>query len=227
LGTLLSIGIPHRIEAYDNSHHQGMDAVSGMVVFTDGRPDRKEYRKYKIQTTADGDDYQAMREVIYRRYFRVLNEGLPPADLILVDGGKGQIGVVKEVLESLNFQIPVVGMVKDDKHRSSHLIDGRDFEEFKLQKTSTVFQLLTRIQDEVHRFVIGFHRQQSQKRNLSSILDEIPGVGPKRKLQLIQKFGTLERMLEASDEEYMKLGFAPGIVSRLRIFLSEELTPKM
>jgi excinuclease ABC subunit C len=226
LGTLLSIGIPHRIEAYDNSHHQGQDTVSGMVVFTDGRPDKKQYRKYKIKTTSEGDDYQAMREVIYRRYFRVLNEGLPPADLIIIDGGKGQVNAAMEVLKALGFDIPVVGLVKDDKHRTSHLLDGRDYEEFKLKKTSTVFQLLTRIQDEVHRFVVGFHQQTSQKRTLTSILDEIGGVGPKRKRLMIQNFGTLERMLAATDEEYKTLGFRPELIARIKKFIGEELSQK-
>ena len=224
LGTLLNIGIPHRIEAYDNSHHQGQDTVSGLVVFTDGRPDKKQYRKYKIKTTQDGDDYQAMREVIYRRYFRVLNEGLPAADLILIDGGVGQVGAAREVLLSLGFgDLPVVGLVKDDRHRTSHLYDGRDGEAIHLKKTSNTFMLLTKIQDEVHRYVVGFHHQQTKKRNLTSILDEIPGVGPRRKKILIQKFQTLEKMLSASDEEYEKLRFPPGIVARIRLFLTEEL----
>ena len=223
LGELLSIPTPHRIEAYDNSHHQGMDAVSAMVVFTDGRPDKNGYRKYKIKTTADGDDYQAMREVIYRRYFKVLNEGLPPADLIVIDGGKGQVNVVKDVLSALNFQIPVVGLVKDKKHRTSFLLDGRDFEEVKLNKSDHVFALLTRIQDEVHRFVLSFHHQSGQKRQLTSILDEIPGIGPKRKQSLIQNFGSLERMLEATDSQYEALGFTPAIVARIRIIIKEEL----
>ena len=126
LGEVLNIPTPHRIEAFDNSHHQGMDAVSAMVVFTDGRPDKKQYRKYKIQTTSDGDDYQAMREVIYRRYFKVLNEDLPAPDLIVIDGGKGQVAIAQEVLSSLNMTIPVVGLVKDEKHRTSFLLDGRD-----------------------------------------------------------------------------------------------------
>ena len=227
LGTLLSIGIPHRIEAYDNSHHQGQDTVSAMVVFTDGRPDKKQYRKYKIKTTTDGDDYQAMREVIYRRYFRVLNDGLPPADLIVIDGGAGQVNVVREVLLSLGFgELPVIGLVKDDRHRTSHIYDGRDGEEIKFKLTSNVGLLLAKIQEEVHRYVIGFHKQQSQKRNLTSILDEIPGVGPRRKKILIQEFQTLEKMLAAPDEAYEKLKFPPAVVSRIRTFIGEELAKK-
>lgn len=226
LGEILSIPTPHRIEAFDNSHHQGMDAVSAMIVFTDGRPDKKQYRKYKITTTADGDDYQAMKEVIYRRYFRVLNEGLPTPDLIVIDGGKGQVKVAQDVLESLNMQIPVVGLVKDEKHRTSFLLDGRDMEEIKLPTRSNVFQLLTRIQDEVHRFVIGFHHQSHQKRNLTSILDEIPGIGPKRKRLLIQNYGSLEKMLAADDESYEKLGFSPALISRIKVFIGEEIQKK-
>lgn len=226
LGELLSIPTPHRIEAFDNSHHQGMDAVSAMVVFTDGRPDKKQYRKYKITTTSDGDDYQAMKEVIYRRYFRVLNEGLPTPDLIVIDGGKGQVKVAQDVLSSLNMQIPVVGLVKDEKHRTSFLLDGRDMEEIKLPTKSNVFQLLTRIQDEVHRFVIGFHHQSHQKRNLTSVLDEIPGIGPKRKRLMIQHFGSLENMLAAEDQAYEKLGFSPALISRIKLFIEEELQKK-
>lgn len=226
LGELLSIPTPHRIEAFDNSHHQGMDAVSAMVVFTDGRPDKKQYRKYKITTTSDGDDYQAMKEVIYRRYFRVLNEGLPAPDLIVIDGGKGQVKVAQDVLSSLNMQIPVVGLVKDEKHRTSFLLDGRDMEEIKLPTKSNVFQLLTRIQDEVHRFVIGFHHQSHQKRNLTSVLDEIPGIGPKRKRLMIQHFGSLENMLAAEDQAYEKLGFSPALISRIKLFIEEELQKK-
>jgi len=226
LGEFLKIPMPHRIEAYDNSHHQGMDAVSAMVVFTDGRPDKKEYRKYKINSTDEGDDYQAMREVIYRRYFKVLNEGLPTADLIVIDGGIGQVNVVKEVLQTLNMTIPVIGLIKDEKHRTAALLDGRDLKVHKLEKSANIFQLLTRIQDEVHRFVLSFHHQARQKRQLTSILDEIPGVGEKRKRLLIQNFGSLEKMLEATDKEYQSLGFSLEAVNRIRLFIREELSFK-
>ena len=226
LGVLLKIPTPHRIEAYDNSHHQGMDTVSAMVVFTDGRPDKKQYRKYKIKTTASGDDYQAMREVIYRRYFKVLNEGLPTADLIVIDGGIGQVKAVKEVLQSLNFEIPLIGLVKDDKHRTSHLLDGRNFEICKPPKTGAAFRLLTRVQEEVHRFVLSFHVSTSKKRALTSILDEIPGIGPKRKRLLTQNFGSLERMLQATDQEYQSLGFNLELIHRIKGFLEAELAQK-
>ncbi|MGL4337662.1 MAG: excinuclease ABC subunit UvrC [Turicibacter sp.] len=223
LGDLLYIPLPHRIEAFDNSHLSGVDLVSGMVVFTDGKPDKKEYRKYKITSTTEGDDYQAMKEVIYRRYFRVLNENLPAPDLIIIDGGKGQVNIAKEVLDTLNMKIPVIGLIKDDKHRTNAILDGRDMEIISLKKSTNVFQLLTRIQDEVHRFVIGFHQHTHQKRNLTSILDEIGGVGPKRKQQLLQNFGTLERMLEASDQEYKTLGFPEDIIARVKSFIRTEL----
>ena len=223
LGDLLYIPTPHRIEAFDNSHISGVDPVSAMVVFTDGRADKKQYRKYKIKTAHNGDDYQAMREVVYRRYFKVLNENLPRPDLIIIDGGKGQVGVAQEVLDSLNMQIPVIGLVKDSKHRTDAILDGRDMEVIKLKKSLNVFKLLTRIQDEVHRFAITFHQQSHQKRNLTSVLDEIPGVGEKRKQKLIKNFKTLEKMLEASDEDYARLGFSLAVVKRIRIFISEEL----
>ena len=167
-----------------------------------------------------------MKEVIYRRYFRVLNEGLPTPDLIVIDGGKGQVKVAQDVLSSLNMKIPVVGLVKDEKHRTSFLLDGRDMEEIKLPTQSNVFQLLTRVQDEVHRFVIGFHHQSHQKRNLTSVLDEIPGIGPKRKRLMIQHFGSLENMLAAEDEAYEKLGFGPALISRIKLFIEEELQKK-
>ncbi len=223
LGDLLYIPLPHRIEAFDNSHISGVDPVSAMVVFTDGRADKRQYRKYKIKSTTVGDDYQAMREVVYRRYFKVLNEDLPRPDLVIIDGGKGQVSVAQEVLDSLGLQIPVIGLVKDDKHRTDAILDGRDMELIKLKKSTNVFGLLTRIQDEVHRFAITFHQQTHQKRNLTSVLDEIPGIGEKRKHKLLQNFKTLENMLKASDEDYARLGFTPALISRVKLFISEEL----
>ena len=169
-----------------------------------------------------------MIEVVYRRYFKVLNEGLPAPDLIVMDGGKGQVRVAMEVLASLNLAIPVVGLVKDERHRTSILLDGRDMEEIDLKKKgrANVFNLLTRIQDEVHRFVLSFHHQSSKNRQLTSILDEIPGIGPKRKRVLIQNFGSLEKMLEADDQQYQQLGFSNELISRIKLFISEELQKK-
>ena len=208
LGRLLGIATPQRIEAYDNSHHAGQDAVSAMVVFKNGKPAKKEYRKYKIKLADTKDDYGMMKEVIYRRYFKVLNEDLQPADLIVVDGGIGQIRVVKEVLSALSFdELPVIGLVKDDKHRTRALIDGRSEQEIPFTPDDRVaFNLLAQIQEEVHRFVISFHRSSHSNRAFTSILDDIPGVGTKRKEILVKEFKTIGRMLGATDEEYSKLG---------------------
>jgi len=208
LGRLLDIAPPSRIEAYDNSHHAGQDAVSAMVVFKDGKPAKQEYRKFKIRVADTMDDYGMMKEVIYRRYSKVLSENLRPADLIVVDGGIGQIRVVKDVLISLNFNdVIVVGLVKDDKHRTRALIDSRTEQEMSFTPAERVaFNLLTQIQEEVHRFVISFHRSSHSKRSFTSALDNIPGVGVKRKEILVREFKTISRMLAASHDEYAKLG---------------------
>ena len=218
LGHLLGIDPPQRIEAYDNSHHAGQDAVSAMVVFKNGKPAKKEYRKYKIKIADTKDDYGMMKEVIYRRYFKVLNEDLQPADLIVVDGGIGQIRVVKEVLSSLSFdELLVVGLVKDDKHRTRALIDGRNEQEILFSADNRVaFNLLAQVQEEVHRFVITFHRASHSKRTFTSMLDDIPGVGIKRKEILVKEFKTTERMLSASDEEYSKLGIPVKLAQTIK-----------
>ena len=224
LGRLLGIDAPQRIEAYDNSHHAGQDAVSAMVVFKNGKPAKKEYRKYKIKLADTKDDYGMMKEVIYRRYFKVLNEGLQSADLIVVDGGIGQMRVVQEVLATLGFgNLLVVGLVKDDKHRTRALIDGRDEQEIPFTSDDRVaFSLLAQIQEEVHRFVISFHRASHSKRTFTSILDDIPGIGLKRKEVIVKEFKTIERMLKASDEEYSKL----GIPVKLALTIKEHLISK-
>ena len=224
LGRLLGINTPQRIEAYDNSHHAGQDAVSAMVVFKNGKPAKKEYRKYKIKLADTKDDYGMMKEVIYRRYFKVLNEDLQPADLIVVDGGVGQIRVVKEVLSSLSFtELPVVGLVKDDKHRTRALIDGRNEKELPFTPDDRVaFNLLTQIQEEVHRFVINFHRQAHSSRAFTSILDDIPGVGTKRKEVLVKEFKTIKQMLSASDEEYSKLGIPAKLAQTIKEHLARQ-----
>lgn len=214
LGRLLGVVPPQRIEAYDNSHHAGQDAVSAMVVFKNGKPAKQEYRKYKIKLAQSLDDYGMMKEVIYRRYFKVLNEGLQPADLIVVDGGIGQLRVVKEVLESLGFtDLLVVGLVKDDKHRTRALIDGRDEQEILFTSDDRVaFRLLAQIQEEVHRFVISFHRASHSNRAFTSRLDGIPGIGAKRKEVLMKELKTIQRMIEASDEVYAKIGIPAKLV---------------
>lgn len=182
LGNAMNIPTPIRIESFDNSNIMGTNPVAAMVVFIDGKPARKEYRKYKIKTVNGPDDYASMREVIYRRYSRVIREGLPLPDLILIDGGKGQVDVAKDVLENqLGIDIPIAGMVKNDKHKTNELLFGTDLAVVPLERNSPEFFLLQRIQDEVHRFAITFHRQLRSKNSFASRLDEIEGLGPKRK----------------------------------------------
>lgn len=196
LGNAMNIAIPLRIESFDNSHIFGADAVSAMVVFIDGKPSKKDYRKYKIQVAAKHDDYGAMREVIRRRYTRVLRDGLPLPDLIVIDGGKGQMEVAREILEDeLGLDIPIAGLAKDDKHQTSQLLYGSPPEIIPLKRTSEAFYLLQRIQDEVHRFAITFHRQLHEKNAITSVLDEIEGIGPKRKQQLLKQFGSVKKFV--------------------------------
>lgn len=182
LGKILGIPTPHRIEAFDNSNIHGADPVSAMVVFIDGKPEKKEYRKYKVKTVEGPDDYESMREVVRRRYTRVLKEKLPLPDLIIIDGGKGHLAAARDVLENeLGLDIPLAGLAKDDKHRTSELIMGNPPQVVPLARNSQEFYLLQRIQDEVHRFAVTFHRQTRGKTMLRSVLDDIPGVGEKRK----------------------------------------------
>ncbi|WP_433954348.1 excinuclease ABC subunit UvrC [Bacillus safensis] len=207
LGDALNIYMPYRIEAFDNSNIQGADPVSAMVVFQDGKPYKKEYRKYKIKTVSGPDDYASMREVIRRRYTRVLKDELPLPDLILIDGGKGQINAAIDVLENeLNLSVPVAGLVKDEKHRTSNLMMGDTLEIVALERNSHAFYLLQRIQDEVHRFAISFHRQLRGKNAFQSILDDVPGIGEKRKKQLLKHFGSVKKMKEASIQDFQEAG---------------------
>ncbi|MDI4570974.1 excinuclease ABC subunit UvrC [Bacillus altitudinis] len=207
LGDALNIYMPYRIEAFDNSNIQGADPVSAMVVFQDGKPYKKEYRKYKIKTVEGPDDYASMREVIRRRYTRVLKDELPLPDLILIDGGKGQINAAIDVLENeLNLSVPVAGLVKDEKHRTSNLMMGDTLEIVALERNSQAFYLLQRIQDEVHRFAISFHRQLRGKNAFQSILDDVPGIGEKRKKQLLKHFGSVKKMKEASIQDFQEAG---------------------
>lgn len=207
LGDALNIYMPYRIEAFDNSNIQGADPVSAMVVFQDGKPYKKEYRKYKIKTVEGPDDYASMREVIRRRYTRVLKDELPLPDLILIDGGKGQINAAIDVLENeLNLSVPVAGLVKDEKHRTSNLMMGDTLEIVALERNSQAFYLLQRIQDEVHRFAISFHRQLRGKNAFQSILDDVPGIGEKRKKQLLKHFGSVKKMKEASIQNFQDAG---------------------
>ncbi|MDR0138138.1 excinuclease ABC subunit UvrC [Metabacillus idriensis] len=207
LGEKMGIYTPARIEAFDNSNIQGTDPVSAMIVFIDGKPAKKEYRKYKIKTVQGPDDYESMREVVRRRYTRVLKEELPLPDLIIIDGGKGHLAAAQDVLENeLGLSIPVAGLVKDEKHRTSNLMIGSPPTVIELERNSQEFYLLQRIQDEVHRFAITFHRQTRGKTAFQSILDDIPGVGEKRRKTLLKHFGSVKKMKEASLEELMAAG---------------------
>lgn len=199
LGEHLNIDTPHRIEAFDNSNIQGTNPVSAMIVFEDGKPRKNDYRKYKIKTVQGPDDYESMREVIRRRYTRVLKESGPLPDLILIDGGKGQIAVAKDVLENeLGLLIPICGLAKDEKHRSSQLLMGEPLQVVQLKRNSQEFYLLQRIQDEVHRFAVTFHRQVRGKSMIESSLDGIDGVGEKRKRKLLRHFGSVKKIKEAT-----------------------------
>ncbi|TDM10651.1 excinuclease ABC subunit UvrC [Macrococcus lamae] len=207
LGCAMNIQTPIRIEAFDNSNIQGTDPVSAMITFIDGRPSKKDYRKYKIRTVDGPDDYKSMAEVVRRRYMRVLKEGLPLPDLIIVDGGKGHMNIINSMLEDeLGLDIPVAGLKKNAKHQTAELLYGDNADIIPLNKKSQAFYLLQRIQDEVHRFAITFHRQTRKKTGLQSQLDHIPGVGPKRKTQLIKHFGSIKRIKEAPLDELTALG---------------------
>jgi excinuclease ABC subunit C len=223
LGEIMGIHTPHRIEAFDNSNIQGVDPVSAMVVFIDGKPERKEYRKYKIKTVIGPNDYDSMREVVRRRYARVLRENLPWPDLIIVDGGKGHIEAVREVIEDeYGMEIPVAGLAKDDKHKTSVLLYGNPLEIIPLGRTSQEFYLLQRIQDEVHRFAITFHRQIRGKSSFQSVLDGVPGIGEKRKKVLLKHFGSIKKMKEATSEEFIKLGIPEASTKALLDKLNDE-----
>ena len=223
LGEALNIATPYRIEAFDNSHMHGTDPVSAMVVFVDGKPSKKEYRKYKIREAAKHDDYGAMQEVIRRRYTRVLKEELPLPDLIVIDGGKGQMEKAREVIEDeLGMEIPIAGLAKDEKHNTSQLLYGEPPEPIALKRTSDAFYLLQRIQDEVHRFAITFLRQQHQTHAITSVLDEIEGVGPKRKQQLLKQFKSVKKIREASVEQLMEANIPAKLAQSIYEFFQSE-----
>jgi excinuclease ABC subunit C len=222
LGTALGIYTPHRIETFDNSNIQGTNPVSAMVVFIDGKPEKREYRKYKIKTVQGPDDYESMREVVRRRYSRVLQENLPLPDLIIVDGGKGHIESVRDILENeLGLDIPLAGLAKDEKHRTSQLLYGNPLEVIPLGRTSQEFYLLQRIQDEVHRFAITFHRQIRGKGVFQSLLDEIEGIGEKRKKALLKHFGSVKKMKEAKIEDFTAIGIPANVANDLLKKLQE------
>ncbi|QPC47161.1 excinuclease ABC subunit UvrC [Mangrovibacillus cuniculi] len=216
LGEKMGIATPTRIEAFDNSNIQGSDAVSAMIVFLDGKPAKSDYRKFKIKTVEGPDDYGSMREVVRRRYSRLLKEEKPLPDLILIDGGKGQIEAAREVIEDeLGLWIPIAGLAKDDKHQTSQLLFGNPLEIVPLDRNSQAFYLLQRIQDEVHRFAITFHRQVRGKSAFQSILDDIPGVGPTRKKQLLKTFGSIKKMKEATLEDLQRAGLPTNVAEKV------------
>jgi len=204
LRKLLNLEHLNRIDLFDNSNLFGDFSVSAMVVFKNGVPAKKEYRKFKISIDKN-DDYNTMKEVLYRRYYRMLLEHLEKPDLIVVDGGINQINACKEIMQMLNLDIKICGLRKNDKHMTNDLIDGDTLEEIPLVKTSNVFHYLTRMQDEVHRFTINYHRQIRSKGSISSVLDNIDGIGEKRKKELIKKFGSVSKMKEAPTEELEKI----------------------
>lgn len=217
LGELIGISNLKRIETFDNAHLFGTYTVSGMVVFTNGKPDKKEYRKYKIDSDSK-DDYHTMQEVIYRRYYRVLHDKLEKPDLIIVDGGIIQVNAAKEVLDSLYLDIPVLGLKKNDKHTTTALISRE--REYEIDKSSDVFHLLTRIQDEVHRYTITYHKDIRSKGGLSSILDNIPGIGEKRKKELLKKYKTITKLSNLSKED-LERDLPSKVASDLYQFLKE------
>lgn len=222
LGKILNIQTPKRIEAFDNSNIQGADPVSAMVVFTDGRPDKNEYRKYKIRDVKGPDDYEMMREVIRRRYVRVLKENLPLPDLIIVDGGKGQINAAREVLEDeLSLDIPLCGLVKDERHKTSHVLYGNPPEVVPFDRRSQPFYLIHRIQDEVHRFAISFHRHIRGKGLFQSELDQIQGVGEKRRNLLLRHFQSIENIKNAPVDEIIRLGIPKNVAQTIHDHLNE------
>jgi excinuclease ABC subunit C len=198
--------IPAHIECFDNSNISGSDAVAACVVFRMGKPSKKDYRKFNIKTVEGPDDYASMQEVVRRRYTRMVNEGQPLPDLLITDGGKGQMEVVRQVIEDeLHLQIPIAGLAKNDRHRTSELLYGFPPVTVGLKQTSPLFHLLERIQDEVHRFAITFHRDKRSKTQVASALDAIPGIGPQRKKDLLKAFKSVARIRQATEEEIAKV----------------------
>jgi len=194
--------MPYQIECFDNSNISGTDAVAGCVVFKGMKPSKKDYRKYNIKTVVGPDDYASMQEVVRRRYSRMIEEQTPLPDLIITDGGKGQMEVVRQVVEDeLNLNIPIAGLAKDDRHRTNELLFGFPPVVIGMKTDSELFHVLTRIQDEVHRYAITFHRDKRSKRALHSELDNIPGIGPKTRDELLKGLKTVKRIREADLEE--------------------------
>ena len=194
--------LPNHIECFDNSNIQGSDAVAACVVFKKAKPSKKDYRKYIIKTVTGPDDYASMKEVVRRRYSRAIEEGSPLPDLIITDGGKGQMEVVREVIEDeLQLDIPIAGLAKDRKHRTSELLYGFPPLTIGVKQSTPLFHLLENIQNEVHRFAITFHRDKRSKSQVASALDNIKGIGEKRKTALLKTFKSVSRLKQASLEE--------------------------
>ena len=228
LGQLLNIPTPVRIESFDNSNIMGTSPVSAMVVFINGKPSKKDYRKYKIKTVIGPDDYASMREVIKRRYSRVMRDGLIPPDLIVIDGGQGQVNIAKDVIQNqLGLDIPIAGLQKNDKHQTHELLFGDPLKVVELSRNSQEFFLLQRIQDEVHRFAITFHRQLRSKNSFSSQLDGIEGLGPKRKQNLMRHFKSLTNIKKASVDEIVEVGVPRKVAEAVQEKLSKSTDKKI
>jgi excinuclease ABC subunit C len=219
LRKILNLPVLDRIESFDNSNLFGTYAVSGMVVFKNGKPAKKEYRKYKV-TVDVNDDYNTMKEVVYRRFYRGMVEKTEMPDLILVDGGVSQINACQSVLKSFNLPIKVCGLRKDNHHRTNELVDGDTLNTVEIPKNSDIFHYLTRIQDEVHRYTINYHKTLRDKGSIASILDNIEGIGPARKKELIKTYGSVKKMQDASIEELSKI-IPQNIAMNLHKYLME------
>ena len=223
LGQLLNIPTPVRIESFDNSNIMGTSPVSAMVVFINGKPSKRDYRKYKIKTVIGPDDYASMREVIKRRYSRVMRDGLIPPDLIVIDGGQGQVNIAKDVIQNqLGLDIPIAGLQKNDKHQTHELLFGDPLKVVELSRNSQEFFLLQRIQDEVH-----FHRQLRSKNSFSSQLDGIEGLGPKRKQNLMRHFKSLTNIKKASVDEIVEVGVPRKVAEAVQEKLSKPTDKKI
>ncbi len=219
LKELLGLENLNRIDLFDNSNLFGNFSVSGMVVFKNGRPAKNEYRKFKIQVDKN-DDYHTMKEVIYRRYYRMMLEKKEAPDLIIVDGGLSQIHACQEVLEDLHLPIFVCGLKKNEHHRTNDLVRGDTYEVVEIDRTSNLFHYLTRMQDEVHRYTINYHRTIRSKGSIGSVLDNIEGIGEKRKKTLIKKYGSVAKMKEASEEELGEI-LPSDVAKNLYLFLKD------
>jgi len=217
LKSILKLNKLDRIEIFDNSNLFGTFNVSGMVVFKNGKPSKNDYRKFKI-TIDKNDDYNTMKEVIYRRYFRVLKDNLERPDLIIVDGGLGQINVAREIINSLNMNIPVIGLKKNDKHATESLLANDPIQEIRIDRKTNLFHYLERMQDEVHNFTINYHKQLRSKGSLESILNSIDGIGNKRKEELLKKYKTITKLKQLSIEE-LELILPTNVAKNLHEFL--------